>query len=129
MIRLATFLPILSIILSGCGETPPPFPLQGAWQAGSLTVADSLWPVETSPIRLFLDDKDRYTLLWYGREREEGEWTLKYPSLLIQPADKTRRSLLIAYLDADSLVLQGTLDSAEIRLGFRRMADDPNTGE
>lgn len=129
MVRISAILPILLIILSGCGETAPPFPLEGAWQAGSLSVGDSLWPVETSPIRLFLDDQDRYTLQWYGREGEEGEWSLDYPHLLIRPEDKELRSLLITYLDTDSLVLQGMLDSAEIRLGFLRQTDEPNSGE
>jgi hypothetical protein len=124
MVRLPfLFFPMLALLAVSCRELPPPFPMEGTWQATSLTVADSLWAVETTPVRLFLDPTESYTLQWYGRDREEGAWDVDYPRLLIRPHERDRRSLMIAYLDADSLVLEGKMDTLAIRLGFRRLED------
>jgi hypothetical protein len=123
MVRLTRLFPVLALLAVSCREAPPPFPLDGLWQATSLTVADSLWPVETTPVRLFMDQEESYTLQWYGREREEGAWEVSYPQLLIRPQEGQRRALQIAYLDADSLVLEGKLDTLPIRMGFRRMEE------
>jgi hypothetical protein len=95
------------------------------WQAVSLTVQDSIWDVETDPVRLTLDASGAYTLQWYNHEQEMGVWEHRPPHLMIRSEPGGKRHMTILELEDDRLVLQGLQEARTIRLGFTRMLPDP----
>lgn len=95
--------------------------LPGEWQAVSLVVQDSVWNVETDPVKLNLGEDMKYHLLWYSGEEEIGEWEYKPPHLIIKSEPTGKRFLTIIDIQRDSLVLQGLQEARSVQLGFVRI--------
>ncbi|MCB0693168.1 MAG: hypothetical protein H6568_02850 [Lewinellaceae bacterium] len=107
-------------LLASCQQDDLPTNLVGTWQAETLVVADSIWPVDVVPVSLELNADRQFTLHWYGGVTETGEFTWSTDWLMIHSPDGGRRKLRITHFDADSLALAGPLQDQRTEIGFRK---------
>ncbi len=114
----------MSALIAQCSRQDTPFPIVGNWQAYSLSVEDSVWQVETSPVILHFDGKGDYLLEWYGGYEEFGKWQMDFPALIIRPDGKKKETIRIIQIQMDTLVLKGQLQNKSTVMGFYRLPDD-----
>lgn len=104
-----------------CTQKESPYPLEGTWQAFSLTIADSVWNVETTPVSLLLDHEGNYTLQWFGGQQEYGKWEVDYPQFHIKPTDGKKQVMHLNQIEIDTFELRGQVQNQSTVLGFHRI--------